>query len=361
MKAQPKRRAGQPIIVFFALLLGWVGIRALYWESPFPEIAPIGLVSTSPTILRKQPALANAEIKPGPLDISPSWKYETNALIAPPPGILVDRLPLASISATNYRSERLDVLASHQLLWLSAMTTMPLPRLIANVMRDASIDPNISGNSSGRGIAAQSKRWSVDGWLFLRPDATLPASTGPRFASYGASQAGALLRYRLRPDSAVGSTAYLRATKALAAGRESELAAGLSARLIPSVPIAAHAELRATRGAVTTEVRPAAFLVTEFPPQDLPADLQAETYFAAGYVGGDFATAFVDGQIRVDRELAQFDRGTFRAGAGVWGGAQKRGRSGRCWPKRERDYETGQGPGEARGRLPAPCGRRCAA
>lgn len=31
----------------------------------------------------------------------------------------------------------------------------------------------------------------------------------------------------------------------------------------------------------------------------------------------------VDGQVRVDVEFARFDSGNLRAGAGVWGGAQK--------------------------------------
>ena len=44
--------------------------------------------------------------------------------------------------------------------------------------------------------------------------------------------------------------------------------------------------------------------------------------------GGDFATAFADGQLVADRALANFDltrskRAGIRLGAGVWGGAQK--------------------------------------
>ena len=44
---------------------------------------------------------------------------------------------------------------------------------------------------------------------------------------------------------------------------------------------------------------------------------------AAGYVGGAGATAFVDGQVRIERHLARIGRGELRLGLGGWGGAQK--------------------------------------
>ena len=170
----------------------------------------------------------------------------------------------------------------------------------------------------------KANRWSADGWLFLRPDGGAPpTNSGAGFASYGASQAGAVLRYRLNPSSTIRPTLYARATKALASGRESEFAAGLSARPLAALPLAAHAELRFTRSGKDNELRAAAFAVTEIPPLDLPLGLRAETYFAAGYVTGDFATAFVDGQARINRQILDMGPGKLRVGAGAWGGAQK--------------------------------------
>ena len=46
-------------------------------------------------------------------------------------------------------------------------------------------------------------------------------------------------------------------------------------------------------------------------------------YAAAGYVGGYAATAFVDGQLRVDHHIATIGPTEIRAGGGVWGGAQQ--------------------------------------
>jgi hypothetical protein len=58
-------------------------------------------------------------------------------------------------------------------------------------------------------------------------------------------------------------------------------------------------------------------------PVDLPLRARAEFYGQAGYVGGNFASAFADGQVRVDRRVLQLGRGELRAGGGAWGGAQK--------------------------------------
>ena len=53
-------------------------------------------------------------------------------------------------------------------------------------------------------------------------------------------------------------------------------------------------------------------------------DLRGEAYVQAGYVGGRFETAFVDGQARIDRRLMRLgDDEEVRAGVGAWGGAQK--------------------------------------
>ena len=72
-----------------------------------------------------------------------------------------------------------------------------------------------------------------------------------------------------------------------------------------------------------TEVRPAIFAVTEVPQMRLPLSVRGEAYVQAGYVGGDFATAFVDGQARLERQVARFGDSELTGGAGVWGGAQK--------------------------------------
>jgi len=56
------------------------------------------------------------------------------------------------------------------------------------------------------------------------------------------------------------------------------VAAGLSARLLASIPIRVAAEVRVSERALSTEVRPAAYAVTELPPQELPGGMQAQAY-----------------------------------------------------------------------------------
>jgi hypothetical protein len=65
------------------------------------------------------------------------------------------------------------------------------------------------------------------------------------------------------------------------------------------------------------------FAYTEMPPVNLPLGTRAEFYGQAGYVGGNFATAFADGQVRIDRRIIHLGRGELRAGGSAWGGAQK--------------------------------------
>jgi hypothetical protein len=164
-------------------------------------------------------------------------------------------------------------------------------------------------------------RWSADAWLHVRRGSGAPAAAIR--PSYGRSQAGAVLRYRLAPSSAHRPLAYARLSRALAGEVETELAAGVLGRPLAGVPVSVAAEVRVTDRATGREVRPAGYAVTELPPLPLPFGLRGEIYAQAGYVGGRFATAFVDGQARVDGALARLGFGTLRAGAGAWGGAQK--------------------------------------
>src|SRR5690606_21417691 len=55
----------------------------------------------------------------------------------------------------------------------------------------------------------------------------------------------------------------------------------------------------------------------------LPLGARGELYLQGGYVGGEFATAFVDGQARIERPLGRLGETELTAGAGAWGGAQK--------------------------------------
>jgi hypothetical protein len=166
-------------------------------------------------------------------------------------------------------------------------------------------------------------RWSGDTWTLLRHDVGRTRSQGSLPAVYGASQTGAVLRYRLLQASRRRLSVYLRGTAALGMAQETSAALGLSARPLPAVPVVAALEGRMTDEGGGRRFQPAAFAYTELPPMALPLGLRAETYVQAGYVGGEFATPFADGQTRLDRRLLELGRGEVRLGGGLWAGVQK--------------------------------------
>jgi len=183
-----------------------------------------------------------------------------------------------------------------------------------------------AGDRTERGQAAPTRprRWSADAWALLRQDrAGTPASPGVLPATYGASQAGAVLRYRLMLGSALRPTLYMRTTSSMGLSSETAAALGFSARPLPSLPVVAAVEGRVTDQGGSRRFQPAVMAVTELAPFPLPAGFRAETYLQGGYVAGRFATPFVDGQLRADRALAARGKVRARLGAGVWGGAQK--------------------------------------
>ena len=195
MNVSGKRRAGQPIMVFAALLIGWVGLRATIWESPFPSIVPAGLVEAVSSIRPRQAVIAEENSGAAPTQTAAVLTYDAAGLIPPPRPITVGPLPLVLANQAATAPQQGDTFASHQLMWLAAMGRPPVPRDVAEIIQGATARQANTPMVTGSPAEGSAKRWSIDGRLFLRPDAELGAANGPRFASYGASQAGAVLRY----------------------------------------------------------------------------------------------------------------------------------------------------------------------
>ncbi len=340
MSETAPRRAGAPLTALMVLLGVWVLARAVLWQSPFPVPLPeLGL----PGFVGAVPVGAQGKVT---TDLTPSERPagigELGLVSERPPGIAAASIasPLSASRAgrggtLSANASRLQ--ANHQLLFAAGMAYAPsveeFRRLVAGrriggpsparpVMNAASGWPPPSSGGAGRNDRKAS-RWSFDGWALWRDGSRQSAAAAVPSPSYGASQAGAVLRYRIAPEIGERPQAFVRATRSLVSRPESEVAAGLSARPIAALPLRAHGEIRMTDRPSGQEIRPAAFVATEIPPQDLPLGLRADVYAQGGYVGGDFATAFADGQVKIDRDVARFDLGTLRAGAGVWGGAQK--------------------------------------
>jgi hypothetical protein len=299
-----QRPKGQPLLVFAIVIGGWLVLRVLLWEPPFGGAAPArtiaegsaGLASGARTVrvhagTRQQP--------PERLAQAPAERGAAPKLRSAPPAPAARLLP--GMPGTIVLS-------------FAAPHTQDMDPAALEAGRPAELKTR-----PGPG----SPRWSGDAWLLLRKDSAAPLGAGR--PSYGRSQAGAVLRYRLGAATGHRPIAYVRATRALAGPRERELAAGVAARPLSNLPVSVAVEVRVHEHTTGSETRVAAFAVTELPPARLPLGLRGELYAQAGYVGGTYATAFADGQMRVDKAVAGREGANeLRLGAVVSGGAQKR-------------------------------------
>lgn len=304
------RHRGQPLLVLGGLLIGWFGIRVSYLElvPEFPvEASGQVLPGLPPT--RAQPLAMRSEAEVEEIRM-PSTKVpigQTSGFRS-----AISR-PLASIRAGgNHRAGLTERMISH-----------PLASPV-QVEGESPFVPNRGLPAAPYPVAhapVDSSRWSADGWVLLRDDTITPIQSG--LPSYGRSQAGAVFRYRLSTWNGRNLQAHVRASTAISAPHERELAAGLSARILPRIPLRIAAEARVGEQRGEIRVRPAAYAVTELPPIDLPAGGRGEVYLQGGYVGGRDATAFIDGQAKIQRPVVGRREASLSAGAGAWGGAQE--------------------------------------
>lgn len=334
MMAPAQGRRGGPLVALGAVLGIWVAARIVLFDmggAPANAGAvdlPQGYAAATPVALHS-PAVAKERPQPlvGSLHSADATDHEIPAAapIAPLPAPRMAPVRLmAIVPPAPQRAKPLPVslAAGHQLMWMAALSRLPLPSGFAVATLPKPRPSLAPFYPTGAGPVA-ARRWSADGWLLLRHGAKASLASGAMPASYGASQAGAVVRYRLSESSAHKPQAYLRLATALDSPHDKEAAAGLSLRPIPSLPVRAMAELRVSDQSGATRLRPAALVVSEMQPIDLPYEARAEFYGQAGYVGGRNATAFADGQARIDRKFAQIGKAELRAGAGAWAGAQK--------------------------------------
>lgn len=346
------RPRGGPLVMLALLLAGWSAARTVLWEDPFARIGA-GLDLPQATGARPSPVTAADQT-------ALAAQAQAQARLDEP-----SRMPLALPFAApgwtsgNGSAARLDpqLAAAHQLVWFAALRESsereppgsdadPAPQAGAATWPGGA--PFLPASAAAP-ATAPGGRWSVTGWAFWRQGSdSAPVSQG-RVPIYGASQAGAVLQYRLAPASPHDPRLYTRAYRALVQRGESELALGVSARPIARVPARLAGELRYTDGAFSNALRPAAYAVTELPPFALAHGAQLEAYGQAGWVGGPGATAFVDGQASVTRELRQIagltdKRVRFSLGAAAWGGAQEDAQRVDIGPTMRLDLTVGEVP-----------------
>lgn len=320
-----QRPKGQPLLVFATVIGGWLVLRVLLWEPPFAGAAP------SPTIADRRPGFAStvraAKVHAGTVTTAPQPQSPTQRTARLAQIRTLAAIPPASPPPLE-PSRRI----------VRALPDRPMQALpVSPKTPDAAWSPEFEGSPS-----PGQPRWSGDAWLLLRKDPAAPLVSGR--PAYGRSQAGAVLRYRMGAADGHRAAVYLRATRALARPREREIAAGFSARPLPRLPVSLAAEVRVHEHPTGSETRAAASAVTELPPLRLPLGFRGELYAQAGYVGGTFATAFADGQLRADRAVAGGAAGTaLRLGGAITGGAQKHAGRLDIGPSAAVSFPLGQG------------------
>lgn len=315
MIERPRPRGG-PLIALAAILVLWIGGRVALWDWNVPG-GTVGIPALAQTIASAEAASRSAKTGATKTPV-PSRRAAASSALAVR---VSERSPAGPAARARARpsgwSDRARI--PGPLVARSSAPELLYPPEHPRALSAPAIAPYYPAGREPR----DRSRWSVDAWILVREGGNASVARGAAPATYGASQAGGVLRYRLAPQSARRPAAYLRASAALNGSREREAALGLSARVLPPLPLVAAAELRASSQPGDTRLRPAVFAVTELPPFEVPVGLRAETYAQAGYVGGRFATAFVDGQLKVDRRVVHAGAVEVRAGGGLWGGAQK--------------------------------------
>lgn len=316
MSVMPRR--GKPLVALAGVMLFWVAARAFgpvdaLLETPLPlpptvagrvEPEPATVPHVARPVAEAAPVrLASEEVQPQRQPLRPATKVQ-----APPVMIRV--------------AERASPPAKVQ-----PLQPAPAPPPTRHLAPAPAPAPVPFGAVPADVRAA--RRWSADAWVLWRDKASSGAALVGS-GTYGASQAGAILRYRLSPDSSVDPRAYLRVTTVLTGNPEHEAAAGLAVRPLRDLPVDLLVEGRVLRyegdarlRPSETRVRPAAMAVIGPPPISLPMNARAEAYAQVGYVGGKGDTPFADGQLRVVTDSAELDRFRIEAGVGAWGGAQR--------------------------------------
>ena len=353
------RHRGQPLAMLGLVLAGWIGLRAAVWEPPFalpglveaPRLAERVQTAIRPMATRAMPseqagAVASFAL-PGTSSTRPT-EVPRSAVSGSLPALAKPGLPLAggvreplpferelapvpSRALASLPATAPHIAAAHQLLYLAALARLPLPPGLALAIVPAQPVPAPVSPLTSWAAASTAPRWSGDGWVLVRRGQRLSAgglAAASGFPSYGASQAGGVVRFALAPGSARAPQAYVRVSRALGGFDEGEVAAGLSARPFASVPLRLLGEARVQRGSGGTRVRPAVSLVSELPPLRLPLGIAGEAYAQAGYAGAPVgarrgATPFFDVQAVADRRLASAGPAELRLGAAAWSGGQE--------------------------------------
>ena len=334
MSASAQTARGRPVFVLAVILTAWIGGRIAMWE-PADQMPPLAFApEVAASAENSLPELPAPEVEAAaPVAVLPL--PDRPSVMKPAPWIeresLADNPPDPPVSSYGGDFARDTMrpsrsIAGHAMLLRSGRGG--ISRLLEARYSDderPAARPNPAFVPRAAQLAreelADERRFSADAWGLWRDGGA--SAVAPGAPSYGRSQMGAVLRYALAAGSPHRPEAHLRASVALDGARERDMALGVSARPAGDFPARVAVEGRVTDTEARTELRAGAYVVSEIAPVDLPAGARGEVYLQGGYVTGRDGTPFVDGHIRVTRDLTGLDDFRLSAGGGAWGGAQE--------------------------------------
>ncbi|HTN15190.1 MAG TPA: hypothetical protein VL094_10335 [Sphingomonadaceae bacterium] len=329
-----RRPRGHPVLMLLLVLGGWIAVRGAFWEAPHLQAAQaFGVPAMAQPALAAVPPSFTQPVAQGPSAASPAIVYVVSE---PDLGLLERIIMQLGLARTGPAMATQGIAAGSGWPVQQAQSAgggiLPWSYSLAggsgSIQDGARAAPAAPAPQSApfqpAALSAEAsplRRWAADGWAMLRRDTTSALTSGK--GSYGQSQAGTVLRYRVIPTSSYRPELYARVSQALGGAQEVEGALGASVRPLAGVPVTLAAEGRVTQVNGRTSIRPAAYAVAQLPRVELPLGVRAEAYAQGGYVWGDYSSAFVDGQARLERPAVNIGKLEVNAGVGAWGGAQK--------------------------------------
>ena len=332
---------GGALLMLLGVVVAWSAMRLMTWAPPFEpaslSVLPLGGAPLVEDIAPERSAAPDEAEDALPVEqpiIAPSYPSQPIVEPAPLPERVISPQPVvpqpqAEIPMMSSAASRgyagVSQLINHAMLLQagyrsSASAPVDLYAETALTSPDAQLQNVPAAAAEMRRDSAPS-RWSMDAWALWREDTTTSILSGR--PSYGRSQAGAVLRYRLAPSSGHGPHLHLRGNAALEGAREREVAFGVSARAIPSVPVRFAAEGAGDRNRERDRASRRGLCCDRNPADPATCGFLRRSLWPGRICHRDNATLFVDGQTRLTRRLAGNDDFRLEAGGGAWGGAQE--------------------------------------
>lgn len=314
-------RRGEPFRALLVVLLAWVTVRVI-WQGFFPAAQSLTL-----PIARQIEMVSRDELM-----------VKSSSL---PSLLIVDISSMSAVSDVSSRSRagrlstglNIDVQKTPQRPSVQQLISFPaaMDRSESNEPKRIapSVLPRLTADRRESNIfAPKSDAFSGYFWLFARQGnspkrwrAGSPASQFP-VAQYGASQAGAILTYRISGDNNRNISTFARASTALSTKSQEELAIGIKSKPIRNVPFTFFAEQRF--GARKDSNRGTAiYLAGGTGPDLVLPDTSLETYGQMGFIFARDDSYFFDASAALQKQVVEREGHKITAGAGIWASGQE--------------------------------------